>query len=156
MKIFKKTISHSGRTRIYLCGIKIASYQRGKSSSRASRGCPNPSCDIYCYDDYIKRGVFFPHLVGIVISRASTIGDNCWIYQNVTIGARNLHEGDGKTKENYPTIGENTVIYAGAVVVGPVHVGKNCIIGANSVVINDIPDNTAVAGVPARIIKKLR
>lgn len=61
----------------------------------------------------------FPYLFGIVIARPATIGDNCRIYQNVTIGARNYWEGDGKTKENHPSIGENTVIYAGAV---PAHI----------------------------------
>ncbi len=116
-------------------------------------GYPNSCCDIRYYDDYIKRGIHFPHLFGIVVARPSTIGDNCWIYPNVTIGAKTLDTGDGKTKEHYPTIGENTVIYAGAVIVGSVKIGKNVTIGANSVVINDVPDNAIAVGIPAKVIK---
>ena len=118
-------------------------------------GYPNSCCDIRYYDEYIKRGVHFPHLFGIVVARPATIGNNVWIYQNVTIGAKTAQQGDGRTKENYPSIGDNTIIYAGAVIVGHVKIGKNCIIGANSLVINDVPDNSIVGGVPAKIIKTL-
>ncbi len=153
MKLFRKTEKANGRTRIYFCGIKIWSY---KKRNKAFGLYPNTSCDIHDYDDYIKRGICFPHLCGIVISRAATICNNCRIYQNVTIGSRTEKEGDGKTKENYPIIGENTIIYAGAVIVGPIKIGKNCVIGANSVVISDIPDNSIVGGIPARVIKPVK
>lgn len=150
MKIFQKIKKDNGRRQIYFCGVKIFSYKRRNVNFGLLY--PNTSCDIYCYDDYLKRGICFPHLCGIVISRAATIGNDCRIYQNVTIGAKNYWEGDGKTKENYPSIGENTVIYAGAVIVGPVKIGKNCVIGANSVVLTDVPDNSIAAGIPAKVI----
>ena len=150
--IFKKIKTPDGRRLVYFCGIKVFSYK--KRHQKIFSGYPNSCCEIRYYDEYINRGVRFPHLFGIVVARPATIGNNVWIYQNVTIGARNNKEGDGKTKENYPEIGDNTIIYAGAVIVGPVKIGKNCIIGANSVVINDVPDNCVVAGIPARIIKK--
>lgn len=153
MKLFHKEKHPDGSRCIYLCGTKILSYKKIRKP-KAFHGYPNSCCDIHCYDDYVKRGVLFPHLLGIVISRAATIGDNCRIYQNVTIGARNYRDGDGKTKENYPSIGKNTVIYAGAVIVGPIKIGKNCVIGANSVVVTDIPDDSIVGGIPAHIIKK--
>ncbi|GBO83165.1 hypothetical protein [Marinobacter salsuginis] len=55
---------------------------------------------------------------------------------------------------NYPTIGAGTVIFAGAVVVGNISIGKNCIIGANSVVLRDVPDNSVCVGAPARVVSQ--
>ena len=152
MKIFQKVKKANGRRQIYFCGVKVFSYKR---KLKIFAGYPNSCCDIRYYDEYIKRGIHFPHLFGIVVARPAIIGDNCWIYQNVTIGAKDRYKGDGKTKENYPTIGENTVIYAGAVIVGGVKIGRNCIIGANSVVLTDMPDNSIIAGMPAKVIKRI-
>jgi serine O-acetyltransferase len=91
------------------------------------------------------------HPVGIVIGRDIKIGRNVIIFQNVTIGGRRLGEAkQGKM----PWVGDNTVIFAGAVIVGEVSIGKNCVIGANSVVTMDVPDNCMAVGAPARIIKK--
>lgn len=92
-----------------------------------------------------------PHPTSIVIGDRVQLGDNVIIYQNVTIGGARI--GDAG-KGLYPRIGEGAVIFSGAVIIGPITVGKNCIIGANSVVINDVPDNCTVAGVPARIISE--
>ena len=110
------------------------------------------SYDIFNIDDLIKRGTKFPHLVGIVISRAAIIGDNCIIYQNVTIGAKSHKQGNRKS-ENYPVLGNNVTVYAGAIIVGNVKIGDNAVIGANSVVITDVPPNAVYAGNPARFIK---
>ncbi|MDW2301105.1 serine acetyltransferase [Vibrio alginolyticus] len=84
------------------------------------------------------------HPTGIVIGMGATLGKNITIFQNVTIGRKN--------GEDYPVIGDNTVIYAGAVLVGDIEIGKNCVIGANSVVNKNIPSNSVVVGVPAKII----
>lgn len=91
------------------------------------------------------------HPIGIVIGEGVRIGERVKIFQNVTIGGARL--GDAQ-ENNYPKIGDDTVIFAGAVVIGNIKIGKNCIVGANSVVTCDVPDYTTVAGVPARIIKK--
>ncbi|MDZ4297754.1 MAG: serine acetyltransferase [Moraxellaceae bacterium] len=91
------------------------------------------------------------HPVAIVIGEGVRLGRNVIIYQNVTLGGARL--GDGAAK-NYPEIGDNTVIFSGAAIIGDIKIGKNCIIGANSVVTIDLPDNCTAAGVPARIIKK--
>lgn len=113
------------------------------------------SCDIYYYKRYKSQGTRFPHLCGIVISRATTIGKNCIIYQNVTIGSKNIETGD-RNPEHYPVIGNNVIIYAGAVIIGHIHIGDNAIIGANSVVMHDVPPNSIVVGCPAKIIKPVK
>lgn len=84
------------------------------------------------------------HIPGIIINGNAKIGNNCVIMQNVTIGST---RGKG-----VPTIGDNVLICSGAKIVGNVIVGNNVVIGANAVVIKDVPDNSVVAGVPAKII----
>ncbi|MCH4811974.1 serine O-acetyltransferase [Vreelandella neptunia] len=99
----------------------------------------------------IDRTLSLPHPIAIVIGEGVVVKKNVSIYQNVTLGGARL--GDAKDG-NYPTVNEGAVIFAGAVVVGNVTLGKNCIIGANSVVLIDVPDNAVCAGVPAKIISE--
>ena len=83
----------------------------------------------------------------MVIHSRAVIGKNCMIGQNVTIGGKSgWYE--------VPVIGDNVEISAGARIIGPVRIGNNVIIGANAVVVKDVPDNCIVAGVPAKIIKE--
>lgn len=95
------------------------------------------------------RGVIFHHTPGIVIGHQVVMGENCEVFQNVTIGS-NRKEVDGRFM---PIIGDNVTIGAGAVVVGAITIGNNVQIGANSYVDRDVPDNVLVAGSPARIIR---
>lgn len=88
--------------------------------------------------------MFIQHGFATVIG-AEKIGKHCFINQQVTIG----YNGD-----KAPIIGDNVTITCGAKVIGGIHIGDNCIIGANSVVVKDIPSNSTVVGVPGRIIKK--
>lgn len=148
MKIISKVKSQNGKRKIFLFGKKIFSYRKKQESFLTPT-----YCDIHNYDQLKKQGTKFPHLLGIVISRAAKLGNNCIIYQNVTIGARNVKEGDFNKPANYPIIGDNVIIYSGAVIVGSIKVGNNAIIGANSVVLNDVPENATVVGSPAKIIK---
>lgn len=90
------------------------------------------------------------HPVGIVIGVGVKIGKDVIIYQNVTLGGARL--GDGNSGK-YPEIGDRTVIFSGAVIVGKIVIGKNCIIGANSVVLQNVPDNCTAVGAPAKIIR---
>lgn len=92
--------------------------------------------------------VFFEHGFSTIIT-ARHIGKETWIHQQVTIGFSSTAIGYGN-----PWIGDKCYIGAGAKILGPVHVGNNVIIGANAVVIRDVPDNTMVAGVPAVPIKR--
>ena len=88
----------------------------------------------------ISSKIKFPHPLGVVIGEGVTIGKNCCIYQNVTIGQK-----DNK----YPKIGNNVIIYANSVLVGDISIGDNCIIGANSFVNKSFPENSIIAGNPA-------
>lgn len=92
----------------------------------------------------IGKHLMIPHPIGIVIGKGCKLGDNCKIYQNVTIGRKN---------GEYPCIGNDVVIYPGAVVVGSVKIGDNVIVGANAVVLDDLPNNAVAAGIPADIIR---
>ena len=97
----------------------------------------------------IGDGVFIDHGMGVVIGETTIIGDNCTIYQGVTLG------GTGKDKgKRHPTIGNNVVIGSGAKVLGPFKVGDNSKIAANAVVLSEVPDNCTVVGVPGRVVKK--
>ena len=107
-------------------------------------------CEISPYAQ-IGGGLFFPHSVGIVIGHEVIIGENCEIFQNVTIGS-NRKENNGRYM---PIIGNNVSIGTGTVVVGSITIGDNVVIGANSYVDKDVPNNSFVAGSPAKIIKQI-
>lgn len=96
----------------------------------------------------IGKGLFIDHGMGVVIGETAIIGNNCLLYQGVTLG------GTGKEKgKRHPTLGNNVLVGAGAKVLGPFTVGNNVKIAANAVVLNAIPDNCTAVGVPARIVK---
>lgn len=97
----------------------------------------------------IGRGLFIDHGMGVVIGETTIIGDNVLLYQGVTLGGTGLEKG-----KRHPTIGNNVVIGTGAKVLGNITVGDNSYIGANAVVIKDVPPNSTVVGVPGRITKQ--
>lgn len=99
----------------------------------------------------IGDGVFIDHGMGVVIGETSQIGDGCTIYHGATLGGTSLEPG-----KRHPTLGENVVVGAGAKILGPVTIGDNARIGANSVVLHDIPAGTAVVGVPGQVISRRR
>ncbi|MEO0137099.1 MAG: serine O-acetyltransferase [candidate division WOR-3 bacterium] len=94
----------------------------------------------------IGRRFFIDHGAGIVIGETTEIGDDVLIYQGVTLGGTSLEK-----KKRHPTIGNNVIIGAGAIVLGPIRIGNNVRIAAGSVVVKDVPDNATVIGVPGRI-----
>lgn len=97
----------------------------------------------------IGRGLFIDHGTGVVIGETAEIGDNCTIYQGVTLG------GTGKdTGKRHPTLGNNVMVGAGAKVLGPFKVGDNSKIAANAVVLSAVEPNSTCVGVPARVVKK--
>lgn len=108
-------------------------------------------CDISS-DAVIGPGFGLPHPSGVVIGMA-TIGRDVWLLQNVTLGVRHPRDRFDDPK-NYPIIGNNVSILAGAVVAGPVKVGDGAMVGANAVVLEDVPENCVAVGVPARILQR--
>lgn len=90
----------------------------------------------------IGKRLFIDHGVGVVIGETAIIGDDCTIYQGVSLG------GTGKEREKrHPTIKDNVMIGAGAKVLGNITIGSNCKIGANAIVLSDVSDNSTVVGV---------
>ena len=95
----------------------------------------------------IGNGVFIDHGMGVVIGETAAIGDNCLLYQGVTLG------GTGKAHgKRHPTLAENVVVGAGAKVLGAITVGANTRIGAGSVVLRDVEADSTVVGIPGRVI----
>ncbi len=100
------------------------------------------------YQAEIGPGLLIPHAQCIVIGSFCIIGNNVTVQQGVTIGA-NLDKV--KNGRKYPIIGDNVLLGAGAKIIGPVIIGENSIVGANSVVVKDIPKNSIAVGIPARV-----
>jgi serine O-acetyltransferase len=97
----------------------------------------------------IGKDFFIDHGMGVVIGETSIIGDNVLLYQGVTLGGTGLEKG-----KRHPTVGNNVVIGAGAKILGNINIGDSSYIGANAVVIKDVPANSTVVGVPGRITKQ--
>ena len=96
----------------------------------------------------IGKGLFIDHGMGVVIGETTEIGDNCTLYQGVTLG------GTGKdTGKRHPTLGNNVLVGCGARVLGPFKVGDNARIAAGAVVLNEIPADSTAVGVPAQVVK---
>jgi len=95
----------------------------------------------------IGERLFIDHGMGVVIGETSEIGDNCHLYQGVTLGGTST-----KREKRHPTLGNNVVVGAGAQVIGAIHVGENARIGAGSVVVTNVPANATVIGVPGHVV----
>ncbi|MFC1548394.1 serine O-acetyltransferase EpsC [Candidatus Omnitrophota bacterium] len=97
----------------------------------------------------IGKGLFIDHGMGVVIGETSVIGNNVTLFQGVTLG------GTGKEKgKRHPNIGDNVVVGAGAKILGNITVGNDTLVGANAVVIRDVPPESTVVGIPGRVAKK--
>ena len=106
---------------------------------------PLPLLDISSTAE-IGGGLIVQHGYGTIIAPRK-IGKNCWVNQGVTIGYTN--------DDDCPTLGDNVTVYAGAKILGDVHVGNNVVVAADAVVVKDVEDNCIVGGVPAKVIKRI-
>jgi serine O-acetyltransferase len=96
----------------------------------------------------IGSGMFIDHGMGVVIGETSEVGDNVTLFQGVTLG------GTGKVRgKRHPTLGSHVVVGAGAKVLGPVKIGDYVKIGANAVVLQDVPDHSTVVGIPGKVVR---
>lgn len=95
----------------------------------------------------VPASTIFPHKGSIFISDKVVLGENCIIYQGVTIGAK------GRKEKVYPVLGNNVIVYANACIIGKVVLGNNVVVGAGSVVTKSFPANSVIVGNPARRLK---
>ena len=95
----------------------------------------------------LGRRLFIDHGMGVVIGETSVIGDDVTLYQGVTLGGTGKEHG-----KRHPTLEDNVVVGGGAKILGNIIVGKNCRIGAGSVVLRNVPENSTVVGVPGHIV----
>ena len=94
------------------------------------------------------HGILIDHGCGVVIGETTVVGDNCTIYQGVTLGGVGLNKG-----KRHPTLGNNVTVGAGAKILGSIEVGDNCTIAANAVLLKPLDNNVTAVGVPARPVK---
>jgi len=95
----------------------------------------------------IGEGLFIDHGMGVVIGETTEIGDNCHLYQGVTLGGTST-----RREKRHPTLADNVVVGAGAELIGAIFVGENARIGAGSVVVTNVPANATVVGVPGHVV----
>ena len=97
----------------------------------------------------IGKGLFIDHGMGVVIGETAEIGDNCTLYQGVTLG------GTGKDiGKRHPTLGDNVMVGAGAKVLGPIKISDNSKVAANAVVLKEVPENSTAVGIPAKVVRR--
>lgn len=120
LRVLPRLISHAGR---FITGIEIHPGAR------------------------IGEGLFIDHGMGVVIGETAEIGDNCHIFQGVTLGGTST-----KREKRHPTLMDNVSVGAGAKLIGAITVGENAVIGAGSVVVTNVPSNATVVGVPGHVV----
>ncbi len=114
----------------------------------SQRGAHKTGIEIHPGAD-IGKGFFIDHGSGVIIGETTVIGDNVTLYQGVTLGGTGKEQG-----KRHPTIENNVMISAGAKVLGSFTIGANSKIGAGSVVLEEVPPNSTVVGVPGRVVKR--
>src|SRR5438477_3722446 len=98
----------------------------------------------------IGRRLFIDHGMGVVIGETAEIGDDCTLYQGVTLGGTSLERG----QKRHPTLGNGVIVSSGAQVLGPFRVGDGARIGAQAVVLSEVPDGATMVGIPARPVAR--
>lgn len=104
------------------------------------------------YQADLGPGIVIVHGFGVVVGGLTKIEGDCCLFHGVTLGDRGSEWVSSTRTDGHPTVGRGVMFGAGAKVLGPIRVGDNSVIGANAVVIHDVPPNSIVAGVPGRVI----
>jgi serine O-acetyltransferase len=104
----------------------------------------------------IGRRVVIDHGMGVVIGETAVVGDDCLIYHNVTLGGKNPTRREEATGRRHPVVGNRVTVGTGASILGPVTIGDGATIGANAVVLTDIPAGALAVGIPATVKKKAK
>ncbi|MFA4947690.1 MAG: serine acetyltransferase [Candidatus Krumholzibacteriia bacterium] len=107
--------------------------------------CYRPLESLYIETPSIGPGLFIQHGFSTIIA-AKSLGENCWVNQQVTIGFSSV--------DDCPTLGNNVSVKAGAIVIGDITIGDGAVVGAGAVVVKDVPPGRTVVGVPARVIER--
>lgn len=97
----------------------------------------------------IGRRFFIDHGMGVVIGETTEVGDDCMLYQGVTLGGTSSEKG-----KRHPTLGDRVIAGAGAIVLGPINIGHDSRVGSSSVVIHDVPPFSTVVGIPAKVVRR--
>jgi len=153
-RYLKKILSHHGFRALFF--YRIGYYLKKKNFNHLA-GFMERLIFHTCYCQIsttakIGQGLYISHTIGLVIGGETIIGKNCDVRQNVTFGGNfNKIDGNGRTQ---PLVKDNVSVGAGAVIIGPIIVGSNSIIGANTVVTKDVPENIIYSGNPGKILKK--
>lgn len=155
--IFNRLFSPSANACLYIRKMQYHATQGGKNHSLLARFYHMKLVNNYgmCVAPTVKIGIGLqlPHPTGIVLGSATVIGENCSIYQNVTIGGANI--GDAKAKRQ-PHIGDNCIFFSGAMALGNIEIEDYCVLGANSVLLSDAISKGIYVGSPAKIIKRMQ
>lgn len=138
---FWAILSYRRAHRQYLKGHYVRARWISQKSAKKTRIEIHPGAQI-------GKGLFIDHGTGVVIGETTIIGDNCTLYQGVTLGGTGKEQG-----KRHPTLGNNVMVGAGAKILGSFTIGDNCRIAAGSVVLQAVPANCTVVGIPGRIVK---
>ena len=139
---FKVMISYRRAHRLYKKGHYFWARYISQKAARKTGIEIHPGAEI-------GKGLFIDHGNGVIIGETTIIGDNCTLYQGVTLGGTGKEQG-----KRHPTLGNNVMVSAGAKVLGSFKIGDNSKIGAGSVVLEEVPPNSTVVGVPGRVVKR--
>ena len=139
---FKVMISYRRAHRLYKKGHYFWARYISQKAARKTGIEIHPGAEI-------GKGLFIDHGNGVIIGETTIIGDNCTLYQGVTLGGTGKEQG-----KRHPTRGNNVMVSAGAKVLGSFKIGDNSKIGAGSVVLEEVPPNSTVVGVPGRVVKR--
>jgi serine O-acetyltransferase len=104
------------------------------------------------YKAELGPGIVIVHCFGVVIGSDTKVEGDCCIFHGVTLGDRGSEWVNSDREDGHPRVGREVMFGAGAKVLGPITIGDNCVIGANAVVLSDVPANSVAAGIPARVV----